>query len=316
MLEPRRRSSAIFLAIVTLAGCSRKAAPPSSTPQAAADPFASAYTAGRFEEAERIARDRLSQRPEDGKVRADLGAVLARRERWEEAERELREAVRRVPEYPLARFNLGTVLAARKLYAEAIEEYRSALSLDPELTGAHVNLGNALLRVGKGAEAEPSFRRALELDPTSPEARQGEIVALSLQGRYTRAMQRTEEGRRAFPDLDVLILAQARLLAASPDGTVRDGRRALALLAQQTTRVGAVTVPAAEALAMAHAETGAYDEAVRWQERALEATRSKNLDGSFLEATLAEYRAGRPCRRPWPELPPGPVPKAAATGRS
>jgi hypothetical protein len=59
--------------------------------------------------------------------------------------------------------------------------------------------------------------------------------------------------------------------------------------------------PNVEAVAMALAETGRFDQAIALQEQLITAVRRArrpDLEERF-ELTLEEYRRGRPCRSPW-----------------
>ena len=61
------------------------------------------------------------------------------------------------------------------------------------------------------------------------------------------------------------------------------------------------SVPMAETMAMALAETGRFEEAVQWQSDAIRAaTQGKREDWvRRLNANLRLYESGRPCRTPW-----------------
>jgi len=97
----------------------------------------------------------------------------------------------------------------------------------------------------------------------------------------------------AEPSLTQMLV---RILAASPDDQLRDGARALELA---TAAVAANrTLTALEGLAMAQAETGRFDEAVRTQTEALSATGTAPATLARLQANLERYRQGRPCRDP------------------
>jgi hypothetical protein len=101
-----------------------------------------------------------------------------------------------------------------------------------------------------------------------------------------------------MPDSVVLLHALARLLASAEDPEVRDGERALDL-AQRTLRAG-TTPSRLETLAMASAEVGQYDEAVRLQRRVISMMgwegRTDHLPR--LEANLERYLAGQTCCAP------------------
>jgi hypothetical protein len=99
-------------------------------------------------------------------------------------------------------------------------------------------------------------------------------------------------GHSPFGDFSI------RFLAGSPDPSLRDGERALALI-EPLVEVQP-TAAHVETLAMALAELGRCDEAATWQQRVVDAHRQAGDAESLppLEATLARYRGGAPCRAP------------------
>jgi hypothetical protein len=114
-------------------------------------------------------------------------------------------------------------------------------------------------------------------------------------GRSREALQLLDESWRAIPESVELLDALARLLATADDPEVRNGERALGL-AKRTLRAGS-TPSRLETLAMASAEEGLFEEAVRLQRQVI---RMMTWDGNLdtlpkLEANLARYLAGQTC---------------------
>jgi len=89
----------------------------------------------------------------------------------------------------------------------------------------------------------------------------------------------------------------ARLLASSPDRSLRDGRRAYELaLAVYTT---SPTPVHRETVAMALAELGRCDEALEWMQRAVaEAAQANDADATRLKGEISKYESAS-CRPPW-----------------
>lgn len=90
----------------------------------------------------------------------------------------------------------------------------------------------------------------------------------------------------------------AWLLATCPDDALRDGPRAVALLAPAVDR----SVQMLDTMAAAYAEAGRYDEAVEWQRQAI--TGIGDTNDPRLPAALERlqaYAAGKPWRDPRPE---------------
>ena len=118
--------------------------------------------------------------------------------------------------------------------------------------------------------------------------------------RYTEARRRLEEAVAAMPDQPAFIHALARVLAASPVEGVRDGERALAMLAQ-LVQSGQHDPDLAETIAMALAETGDFAKAAEWQQQAVAAANEAGAEEAArrMEQRLAAYRDGRAWREPW-----------------
>ena len=92
---------------------------------------------------------------------------------------------------------------------------------------------------------------------------------------------------------ETVLRRSARLLAACPDVSVRDGSRALDLaLAVWNARPLAAY---AETVALALAELDRCSEAAEWQRKSVEAARQQGLEKNLTRA-LSIYEKGSPCR--------------------
>ena len=143
----------------------------------------------------------------------------------------------------------------------AIAEYTDAIRLDPKSDAAYHNRGNAYADKGEYAKAIADFNQAIRLAPDDPD-------------NYTNL---------------------SWLLATCPKDEVRDGKRAL----QMATRACELTdwedANDIENLAAAYAECGQFDEAVKWQTKAVElGTGLESLAES--RARLDLFKAGKPFR--------------------
>ena len=191
--------------------------------------------------------------------------------------------------------HLGIIQARNGSDERAVEEYRTALALDPDLMLARLDLGAALGRLGRHQESAEVYRGIFEEDPENIRARLGEAEALAGLGRSLEARRRLEEGWQAIPDSVELLHALARLLASADDPETRDGERALDL-ARRMLRAG-LSPGRLETLAMASAEAGLFQEAVRLQQELIQRLTWEGRLEEFpnLEANLARYRAGQAC---------------------
>jgi tetratricopeptide (TPR) repeat protein len=244
----------------------------------------------------------LALDPENVNARVSFARSLYLSGDRDAAQEQLAEALRRDPEHALGNFLMGALLEERGSREAALSHFRMTLAADPEHGGASFYLGNASMRAGRYAEAAEYYRRTVRGEPKHLPARLSEAMALLRAGApHSQVQKRLEEAMAAHPDQQIISYELARLLATSPDDSVRNGERALALAKQLFNRFN--SLENAETLAMAYAEMGWYKDAAALQRNAVEATRAA---GRFfqvprLEDNLARYEAGQPVRVPFSE---------------
>ena len=116
-------------------------------------------------------------------------------------------------------------------------------------------------------------------------------------GQWGKAREALETGLQKVPGDPSLGSALAEVLAGSPDPAIRDGQRALqvALTAYQARR----ETDHGEAVGMALAELGRFDEAVRFQRDLVAQAQAKGASPEVrarLAANLGRYERGEPVR--------------------
>ena len=205
------------------------------------------------------------------------------------------KALDAAPSSVVARVNLGSALVQMHRDVEAIPYFREALRLSPEEPGVGEALIGALVRSGRDAEAIDAFSRAKSYRPDDEGSLVGVAILLAARERYREAITVLEDAHQRCPDRTATATTLARLLASSPDVSLRDGTRALDI-----ARVvnDAEPVPAhAETIALALAELGRCSEAMEWMTRAVaSAERRKNTaEAARLSRELTKYQ-GQSCR--------------------
>ncbi len=221
-----------------------------------------AAQAGRSAEAAQEFRKALAARPESVEARVDLGSVLALAGDRDGAVAQFRDALRLDPSNVTAHFNLGSLLPP----AEARPHFEAVVAARPDDAEARRRLAQALRDGGHLPEALMQYGKAVALAPADETARLGEAETLVRLGRYAEARSRLEDDLRQMPESGLLSHALARLLAACPDRTVRDGARALPLA--QAVWQAQPTAAHARTVALALAELGRCEEAGRWRRTA------------------------------------------------
>ncbi len=257
-----------------------------------------ALRVGRYADAANELRAALAADPESVGIRVDLAYALSHAGARDEALALLEEAYGKAPDDPGVLFNLGSLLAATGRAEAAVPLLRRLVEADPSDTDSRLELADALAATGALPEALDEYRRAMATGTGGERAILGEAQTLVRMARYGEALARLEAAWAAAPTSGQLTHALARLLAASPDPTLRDGPRAVEL-AQRVVKASP-TVGHAATYAMALAESGRCDEAARLQEEAIDAAREEGTPElvASLQPALERYRGTRPCRPP------------------
>jgi len=257
-----------------------------------------AFQAGHVSEAAAEFHKAVEAAPQSAIARINLGAALVQLGRRDEAIAHLREALRLQPDNETAHYNLALLLLQRRQRDEAVLHLRAVLIVNPSDRQAHVYLGDALRELGREEEALPHYMKAAQLDPHDEIALRWTAELLTRLGRFSEARKRLEEAHQRFPERGRTAHALARLLAACPDPTLRDGKRALDLAQQVYT--ADQSPQHAETIALALAEVGNCQEASKWQTRLVEIAEKGGNVGLIqrLKADLARYEQGEACRPP------------------
>jgi tetratricopeptide (TPR) repeat protein len=258
-----------------------------------------ALEAGDFGTAIALLRRAVELAPEDPALRHRYGTALALGGEQAAARAEFETLTRRWPRYEKGQYSLGLLKADEGDLQGALAAFRKSVAAAPTFIEARLQLAHLLRRTGNPRAALPEYSQILQVDPRVTEARFGRAMSLVLLGRFPEARAELEQGRTLHPEEVGFTLALARLLAASPDNPGRDGSRAVALLdgiPESGRRIEWGVVRA-----MALAEAGRFDEAVRTQ-RSVIALLEKNGSPQLARTQtglLRMYESRRPTRTPW-----------------
>ena len=255
-----------------------------------------ALRAGRAPEAAEAFSRAVDAKPQSVRARINLGVSLAQFGEVDAAIEQFRAALQYEPHNQNAHFNLGSLLIQKKKYKEAIQHLQPIIESNLNDLEATRELAKALAQAGREKEALERLFKAMELAPED-ELTLTEVSGLLVdQKRYKEARDLLDEANRRFPDRGLTAHALARLLAACPDTSLRDGQRALSLA--NSVYQAKKSPLYAETLAMSLAEAGHCQEAITLQKQliaAAEQLKDKKLAARFKDG-LAHYERGTPCR--------------------
>ena len=173
--------------------------------------LANLFNAGRYTDAEPLARAMTTCCPKHGFGWKALGALLQLQGRVKEALVPLKTAAELLPKDAHVHNALGSNHVEQGRFSEAEVSYRHALEIMPDYADAHSNLGLTLQQLGRPSEAEACYRRALEIEPDKPRPR----VALAM-NTLPIAPQTVKESVAALAEFDLALQSLSDWLASSP----------------------------------------------------------------------------------------------------
>ncbi len=256
-----------------------------------------AERAGKIAEAIAAYRAVLEGNPDSGVAMSRLGGVLELSGDRTAAVLVYRRALALAPSYE-PHYRLGVILVEEGSLASGVDHLKKAIALDSERAAPNLALARAMVENGQIEASLPFFTAVARHSPTDQRAWLGGAGALMKLGRFGQAEKVLVQARSALPENAAVTAALARLLAASPDTSVRDGKRALALALR--AHEADPSASHAETLAMALAQLGRCKEAAAWQRRALEAVAltGDKKTARRIENTLRVYESNQPCKPP------------------
>lgn len=189
------------------------------------------------------------------------GEILAQMDRLDEAIDEIEQLSKSVPNQPELKMQLAVYYLIDKQPEKAIAAYDDVLFLDHENFQALRGRGDAYLNIGNHSKAIEDFNKALKLEPNDT----------------------------------ALLNNLAWVLATSPDAELRDGKRAVELATKACELTDYKLPHILSTLAAAFAESGNFDTAVEYSQKAVD------LDDSEQEEQLAQELNSYLKKKPWRE---------------
>ncbi len=263
--QRHRLGSLAFIGLTLATGCSNDLPPETDrlTPPRATPVSEETEAQNRLDQPISQYSTLLESDPDNADLLLQRATAWLQQERFEDASADLSRAIAIDPDNGEARLRLARVLRRTDRPQDAILQLEQALTTDLSMNDrllAHRNAAALLQAAGRDREALSHLDAALTLAPANVELK-----------------------RRL-----------ARLLASSPDDTVRDGDRALTLAEELFGQDRSLSN--AEILAMALAAVGRFEEAANWQRRLIaEVARFGYLDEiPRLRQAQNHYKQRRP----------------------
>ena len=233
------------------------------------------------------------------KVHNNLANALLRLGHLKEAVAHYEKALRLKSDYVTAHNNLAGVLLSLGRSGEAVAHYEKALELRPGDAAGHSKLADILLRLKRFGEAVKHYEEALQLAPSVARTHNNLGFAMQALGRFKEALERYEHAVRLKPDDDSAHNNLGWLRATCSDPEYRDAEKAEASARRACGLTGWKHFGSLDTLGAACAAGGKFDEAVKWQTKAVELAPAGAKAG--LRSRLKLYTEGKPYRMPAPQ---------------
>jgi tetratricopeptide (TPR) repeat protein len=178
---------------------------------------------------------------------------------------------------------------------EALKDYAEAIRLRPKAGSWHANRGLIYMGAKKLDEAIADFTTAIDLTENET-AFLNRGLAYSRKKEYAKAAADYAAAIERNPDSAVGHNQLAWLLSTAPDEKSRDGKRAIDAAKKACELTGHKNGGYLDTLAAAYAETGDFDKAVEWQEKAVQAGDIPIRDLGAARKRLELYKQKKPYR--------------------
>ncbi len=229
-----------------------------------------------------------------------------------------------------AYYNRASIYSSKRNYKLAIRDSTAAIQLNPKYANAYHNRGAFNADIGEYDKAIADFNEAIRLNPRSPTTFHGRAVVYEVtdqfdkamadydwllriapkdaddyavrgvayfrKGNYKEAASASEKALQLSPNSDLALSRLAWLRATCPNASMRNGKEAIRMSIKacelsKWKEPHCTRVPAA-----AYAETGDFDEAVKYQTQGIKMESEYGPVDKKARERLALYRDHKPAR--------------------
>lgn len=254
-----------------------------------------AFAAGDYRAASKAFQAAVEARPDSARAYVNLGVTMSTMGQAKESEQQFVKALELDPDNVTAHYNLGATALHKGELDTAESHLRKVAELSPEDAEVHLMLANLLLRKNAFGEAFGQFQATAKLDSKSQAAWMGMTKLLIAAEQYKEAAVVLAQAHQAMPDDERISHALARMLAASPDQSLRNAKEARRLAYQ--TYQNKPSLDRAYTVSLALAESGECQQAANFLEQAWpKFTADKENTPEKVSLTVDYYRKNEPCR--------------------
>jgi len=205
------------------------------------------------------------------------------------------EAIRLNPKNANAYAHRGNAYLDQGDYDKAIADYNKAIRLDPNNAEAYKNRGFDYQAKGDYGKAIADYNEAIRLDPNNANAYYNRGAFYSLvRGDYEKAIADYNETIWLDPKEWHAYNALAWLLGTCIQANFRNGKKAVEYATKACELSEWKRPSSLDMLAAAYAETGDFNQAIKWETKYLETPGLSEKETTNGKSRLALYQARQP----------------------
>jgi tetratricopeptide (TPR) repeat protein len=240
--------------------------------------------------------------PKNVPVLLARASVYVAKADWAKAAADYDAALRINPKLAQAYYYRGVCNSQLTNYDQAIADFDQYLKSEPKDTRqkvrALVDRGTAYGKKDDVTHALADFEEALKLDPKSLEALHARGGMYLEKTEWDKAKADFEEAIKIEPKDPWAHNNLAWMWATSPDDKVRDGKKAVEYATKASELTDFKQYAIIDTLAAAYAEAGKFDDAMKWQKKAMEL--APENEKKKMQERLELFQAKKPYRETKP----------------
>lgn len=221
--------------------------------------------------------------PDDVKVLSVYGALCLARGDATASEAAFSRALAKQPDDPALLFRASKASLALGNNAEARKRLTAAVRIAPDHAPSRFSLGMLDMQEGDAESAAKQWESIVSAGAAFPDAYLALAGMAGQKSNYSLELNYLEIGHEKCPDSAALTNALAWALATTPYDELRDADRALRLAMTATNMTPGVNHAILDTLAVAHAATGGFAQAIETMKQAISAAESEGVSADRIE---------------------------------